>query len=198
MCPDSMHHRTAPALESRLQPVNGRRPAEAGTPGAMSGLMFQTSSAGSGFPGSIPRPRQVSTGSRMLIFRPDITALESRLQPDQAFPAVCPGLGRHPTGSSRDSRSFSYPEYFLKLHQPDQAFLAGCPALGRYPPAQAGTPEWYIRVICSTFISQFSIASASRRQHGDRTLSSDTHATNGGWWYHCGETSNCKHWSRNG
>jgi len=44
-------------LESRLQPVNGRQPAEAGTPGATSGFMIQTSSAGSSVSGRMPRPR---------------------------------------------------------------------------------------------------------------------------------------------
>jgi hypothetical protein len=32
-----------------------------------------------------------------------IVSPEFRLQPDQAFPAGCPGLGKHPSGSSRDS-----------------------------------------------------------------------------------------------
>jgi len=52
----------------------------------------------------------------LTVLQPDqISLLESRLQPDQAFPVVCRSPGRYPTGSSRDSW-MPYRDYLLKTH----------------------------------------------------------------------------------
>jgi hypothetical protein len=64
-----------------------------------------------------PAPAGIPPADERYIFRPDSTDQESRLQPVLAFPAGCPGPGRHPTGSSRDSR-MPYLDYFLNIHQP--------------------------------------------------------------------------------
>jgi hypothetical protein len=75
------------------------------------------------------------------MFHPGIATQESRLQPDQAFPAGCPVLAGippadehcmfHPDSAAQESRL-----------QPDQAFPAGCPVLAGIPPAKAGTPGY--------------------------------------------------------
>jgi|GEM_PF-3657012 len=105
-----------------------------------------------------------SVGTRFCasVFDADITALESRLQPDQAFPAGCLGPGRHSTGSSRDSRSFSIRTMFATFFSRSRRSQRYTPAPAGIPPAKAGTPgHSHIRNIFSTFISRFSTASAT-------------------------------------
>ncbi len=64
---------------------------------------------------------------------------ESRLRPDQTFPAVCRSPGRHPPAKAGIPVGSIIHEWESRL-QPDQAFPAVCRSPGRHPPAKAGIP----------------------------------------------------------